>query len=395
MEHFTRFRVSIEKNGSRKNHGSLPGRPLSLGVLCCFPVRRPATDPLTVDDAVRIAVDQNLGLQVETYNPAIAATDIRRARSIYDPTALRPPRPPRGEPAGGPIDRGCRTDPFLRRVVSLDQLLPTGATTSASFTNFWSSDNLGLSTSRFAQPRAHPLPLPAASPGFRETGHGARHHDGGRRDGALPCRLGTSRRSTRPPRRGNRFSHVVKARESLATRNASLAVARRVHEQNEARVEGRGARRLRAAGFRAGSPPERRRTSWTRSGGEGTPPTSSGSRCTFPRERSSRPRRLLDRCRRSRPSPTRSESPDARRPDLSRARDCAAHRGVQREDLAQPRSSLPVARGERGSHGTATELRGRDRRHGAAGSSPNWSVGLRFSVPLGNNSARADVAAAG
>ena len=35
----------------------------------------------------------------------------------------------------------------------------------------------------------------------------------------------------------NRFLTLVKARESLATRKASLAVARRVHEENEARVK--------------------------------------------------------------------------------------------------------------------------------------------------------------
>ncbi len=35
----------------------------------------------------------------------------------------------------------------------------------------------------------------------------------------------------------NRFLALVKARESLATRSASLAVARRVHEENEARVK--------------------------------------------------------------------------------------------------------------------------------------------------------------
>ena len=59
---------------------------LSLGALAfpCLAVAEPTR--LSVDDAVRIAMERNLGLQVETYNPAIAATDIRRARSIYDPT---------------------------------------------------------------------------------------------------------------------------------------------------------------------------------------------------------------------------------------------------------------------------------------------------------------------
>ena len=59
---------------------------LSLGALAFPGLAFAEPTRLSVDDAVRIAVERNLGLQVETYNPAIAGTDIQRARSIYDPT---------------------------------------------------------------------------------------------------------------------------------------------------------------------------------------------------------------------------------------------------------------------------------------------------------------------
>ena len=105
---------------------------------------------LTVDDAVRTAVDQNLGLQVQTYNPAIAATDIRRARSIYDPmlTALLNYRD--GSRPAGPTSAFDDRSRFIDANASLDQLLPTGATASASFTNFWSKGSLGVATSACA-----------------------------------------------------------------------------------------------------------------------------------------------------------------------------------------------------------------------------------------------------
>ena len=78
---------------------------------------------LSVDDAVRIAVERNLGLQVETYNPAIAATDIRRARSIYDPSlsALLDHRGSNRQ--AGPTSAFVDRTRFFDVNTSLDQLL--------------------------------------------------------------------------------------------------------------------------------------------------------------------------------------------------------------------------------------------------------------------------------
>ena len=125
---------------------------LTLGALASPGPAAAETVRLSVGDAVRIAVERNLGLQAETFNPAIAETDIRRARSIYDPTFSaffdhRGENRPIG-PASPDVDRAR----FFDANASLDQLLPTGATASAAFTNFWSKDNLGLSTSRFVEP---------------------------------------------------------------------------------------------------------------------------------------------------------------------------------------------------------------------------------------------------
>ncbi len=61
--------------------------PLLLGVLCACPAPAAGAETLTlsIGDAVRMAVERNLGLQVATYSPAIAETGIRKARAIYDP----------------------------------------------------------------------------------------------------------------------------------------------------------------------------------------------------------------------------------------------------------------------------------------------------------------------
>jgi outer membrane protein TolC len=82
-----------------------------------------------------------------------------------------------------------------------------------------------------------------------------------------------------------------------------------------------------------------------------------------------------------------------RRPDLAKARTSLRtaefNEGISR-NLALPALALEGSAGVAGSaadYGNAID----DMR---AGKSPNWAVGLRFSVPLGNGAARADAAAA-
>jgi len=207
---------------------------LSLGALASPGAAVAETVRLSVGDAVRIAVERNLGLQAETFNPAIAATDIRRARSIYDPT-LSAFFDHRGEnrqfgPASPDVDRTR----FFDANASLDQLLPTGATASAAFTNFWSKDNLGLSTSRFVEPE---LTLSLSQPLLKGIGKKVTERGITTADDAMELSLArwNQKALDTAAEARNRFLTLAKARESLATRNASLAVTRRVHEENEAR----------------------------------------------------------------------------------------------------------------------------------------------------------------
>ena len=364
---------------------------LSLGVLA-FPgpaVAEPAR--LTVDDAVRIAVERNLGLQVETYNPAIAETDIRRARSIYDPSlsALLDHRG--GNMQTGPTSAVVERTRNFDANASLDQLLSTGATASAAFTNFLYKDNLGISASRYAQPE---LTLSLSQPILKGFGKQVTERGITTADDAMDLSLADWNQKaldTAADAR-NRFLTLVKARESLATRKASLAVARRVHEENQARVnagvlaafelqdselgvlarekdlldaelaERDGADQLRLT---LHLPPETvlelPDTPWT-----------------------------------DVPDPSEKESLEValrRRPDLAKARTSLRTAEFNEEisrNLALPALSVE---GSAGVAGTATEF-GNAIDDMGTGKNQNWAVGLRFSVPLGNTAARADVAAA-
>jgi len=364
---------------------------LSLGALA-FPGPAVAeTARLSVDDAVRIAVERNLGLQVETYNPGIAATDIRRARSIYDPT-LSVFLDHRGRNLQiGPTSPEVDRTRFFDANASLDQLLPTGATASAAFTNFWSKDNLGLSTSRFVEPE---LTLSVSQPLLKGLGKRITERGITTADDAMEVSLANWNQKAldTAAEARNRFLTLAKARESLATRNASLAVARRVHEENGARVK---------AGVLAEFELQ------------------SSDLGVLLREKDLLDAELAERDAADQlrltlhqppgtvlelpetpwadvPDPSEEEALGIalrRRPDLSKARTSLRTAEFNEEifrNLALPALSLE---GSAGVTGIATEY-GNAFDDMRSGKNPNWSVGLRFSVPLGNSAARADVAAA-
>ncbi len=103
---------------------------------------------VSLDTAVRSAIEKNLNLRVATYNPAISDTDIRKAMAIYNPR-LNALLDHRGEDA--PVDtQGNIADRmrFFDANLSTDLLLSTGATASAAFTNLWSRTTVTSSARR-------------------------------------------------------------------------------------------------------------------------------------------------------------------------------------------------------------------------------------------------------
>ncbi len=370
---------------------------LSLGALA-FPGPA-AAEPtrLSVDDAVRIAVERNLALQVETYNPAIAATDIRRARSIYDPrfTSLLDHKGAnlQAAPESSLVDQ--------RRLFDFDssisQLLSSGATASASFTNLWFKDNLGFKnspgvpTSRYTQPN---LTLSFSQPLLQGLGKEVTERGITTADDAMELSLaGWNQKALDTAAEArNRFLTLAKARESLATRNASLAVARRVHEEGTARVN---------AGVLAAFELQ------------------DSELGVLQREKDLLDAELAERNAADQlrltlhlPPETVLELPDTpwtdirgpseeealgvalrRRPDLSKAR--TSLRTAEFNEQVSRNLVLPALSfdGSAGVTGIATEY-GNAIDDMRSGKNPNWTVGLRFSVPLGNTAAKADVAAA-
>jgi outer membrane protein len=363
---------------------------LSLGALAFPGPAFAETARLSVDDAVRIAVEQNLGLQVATYSPAIAETGIRKARAIYDPllSALV-------DHEGSNLQAASQSSIVDRHRVfrfdtSISQLLPSGATTSLSFNNFWSKDNLGFPTSRFAQPQ---LTLSFSQPLLQGLGREVTERGITTADDATDSALAewTQQALNTAAIARNQYLSLVKARESLTTQQASLDLAREVQSQNEARVSAgvlasyqlqesrlgvlQAQKNLLDAERAEKDAQDQLRTTLHLQAG-----TSIETTTPPPPE-----------------TPEVSES-DAmrtamlRRPDIVKARvavSTAEFNEKVSRNLALPSLALQGSSGITGldtSYGDA---------FGDMGSAkyPSWSVGLSFSVPIGNNSARADVAA--
>ncbi len=193
---------------------------------------------VSLDAAVRSAIEKNLALRVETYNPAISDTDIRKAGAIYNPR-LSALVDHHGEDA--PIDTsGNLVDNmrFFDANFSTDFLLSTGATASAAFTNLWSrsSVNTGASPTRFVEPK---LSLSLTQPllqgfGKEVTEQGITVAKFGKESSLLQWR-NTALATVANVR--DQYYALIKARENLLTQQAALAVLKEVDAGNQARVK--------------------------------------------------------------------------------------------------------------------------------------------------------------
>ena len=378
----------------------LRGLSLLLAVLCAYPFSASAagaeTLTLSIGDAVRMAVERNLGLQVATYSPAIAATGIRKARAIYDPllSAL-------ADHQGSDLNAAPGSSLVDKRRLfhfdsSISQLLPSGATASASFTNLWFKDNLGfrsepgVPTSRFAQPQ---LTLSFSQPLLQRLGRDVTERGITTADDATDSALAdwTLQALNTAAAARNQYLVLVKARETLATRQASLDLAREVQAQNEGRVDAGVLAAYQLQDSRLGVLQARKSLLDAK---RAEMDADDQLRTTLHLQAGT------DVATTSPPLPGTSETSESdalrtamqRRPDIVKAR--VAVRTAEFNEKVSRNLALPSL-ALQGSGG----ITGFDAGYGDAlddmggAKYPSWSVGLSFSVPIGNRSARADVAA--
>ncbi|MGA7104919.1 MAG: TolC family protein [Candidatus Deferrimicrobiaceae bacterium] len=192
--------------------------------------------PITLDTAVRDAIERNLDLRVQTFTPALSETDVRRARSIYDPTMNLLLDHRGSNSAFNPTSSFQEQRLFFDANLSTDFLLSSGATASAAFTNLWSRDNFGTPLSRYAQPQ---ISLSLSQPVLRGFGQAMTEKEitiaSYAKESSLLQWRSTALSTVAAARDG--YFALVKARENLATRRSALAVAKEIHAGNQARVK--------------------------------------------------------------------------------------------------------------------------------------------------------------
>lgn len=360
-------------------------------ILCACPVSAAGADALTlsIGDAVQMAVEKNLGLQVATFSPAIAETGIRKARAIYDPllSALIEHQGSNRQVAPQSFFVDRQRD--FNFDTSISQLLPSGATTSLSFNNLWSRDNQGIPAYRYAQPQ---LTLSFSQPLLQGLGREVTERGITTADDATDAALAdwTQQALNTAALARNQYLVLVKARETLATRQASLALAREVQAQNEGRVDAGVLAAYQLQDSRLGVlQAQKNLLDAKRAEMDAADQLLATLHLEAGMAIATTP-----------PPPGTPEVSESdalrtamrRRPDIVKARVAvrtAEFNEKVSRNLALPSLALQASSG----------LTGLDSGYGDAfgdmGSVkyPFWSVGLSFSVPIGNNSARADVAA--
>ena len=219
---------------------------LAAGVVCAVPnpamaqgqtagVRR-----LSVDDAVRLAVEQNLGIQIERLNPQIQDVAVAQAQSYRVPTVNSTLQGnSQNAPSTSFLSGGAAktTDNKFSTQFGLTQILPTGAnyslewnsarsTSTNSFTNFEPllSSNLAFNLSQ-------PLLRNRTIDSYRQQLLTTRK-DREAADMSLHATVATTTRNVKIA-----YWDLAYARENLQAQQQSLDLAKRALADNEKRVQ--------------------------------------------------------------------------------------------------------------------------------------------------------------
>ncbi|MGE0448248.1 MAG: TolC family protein [Vicinamibacterales bacterium] len=198
------------------------------------------TRRISVDEAVRLALEQNLGIAIERLNPQIQDVSIAQARSYWRPVVSSTLQnnsqhsPPTSALAGGQTKI---VDTRFSTQLGVTQVLPTGAsysfawntarsTTTNLFTNFNPLLNSNVAFS-FTQPLLRNRTIDA----YRQQLEVSRK-DRAAADVSLRATMASTSRNVK-----NAYWDLVSARDNLDAQQRSLDLSKRALADNEKRVQ--------------------------------------------------------------------------------------------------------------------------------------------------------------
>jgi len=182
---------------------------------------------LTMADAIAMAVEKNLDLQVERYTPAQQEAEYQKSRGIYNPT-LQLTSSYSYDESLGTVNEATLLS------AGINQLLPTGATLALGFTNSY-SDPYATANAYWQSQLELTLSQPLLKNFGREaTELGIDAARLGKRSAleTLHARLITVIANVR-----DEYYKLFSVQEELAVRKVSLDLARRVLSETQGRVK--------------------------------------------------------------------------------------------------------------------------------------------------------------
>lgn len=197
--------------------------------------------PLTLQEALRMAVEGNLELKAEVFNPAAAEAEVRRTRGIYDPRLTFDARyDDSGNFAvASDGDRISTRGETLTFTPGVSRLIPTGGTVGVELGNTWSRRDFATSSTLLGEYWQSDLLLTYTQPLLKNFGREATElnitvarHD---KDASLETlRAKLIDISTRVY---TEYFRLHSLREDVDARRSSLEVARRVLSDTQGRVK--------------------------------------------------------------------------------------------------------------------------------------------------------------
>lgn len=201
---------------------------------------QPAVRRLTIDDAVNLALEQNLGIRIERLNPQIEDVAVAQARSYWVPTVTSTlENISQNTPSSSFLSGGQSkiTDRRFSSQFGVNQVLPTGAnysviwnsarsTSTNLFTNF---DPLLASNVAFSF--SQPLLRGRTIDSYRQQLQTSRK-DREAADVSLRATIATTTRNVKLA-----YWDLAYARENLQAQTTSLDLAKRALADNEKRVQ--------------------------------------------------------------------------------------------------------------------------------------------------------------